>query len=150
VVDRLLASEQHGVRYARHWLDVLRYADVDERMLAAPGIYLWRDWIIGALNSDVPYDQFVRSQLTGDTSGPVPAEVTATSILMNAHPASAPENNEAGGLLEANSATGIASDAAHRKAIDKVMSELADNDSHDGPLAELMWNIIGTRRGKKS
>jgi hypothetical protein len=65
VVDRLLASPQHGVRYARHWLDVLRYADVDERMIAAPGIYLWRDWVINALNSDLPYDQFVRAQLTG-------------------------------------------------------------------------------------
>ena len=65
VVDRLLASPQHGVRYARHWLDVLRYADVDERMIAAPGIYLWRDWVIDALNSDLPYDQFVRAQLTG-------------------------------------------------------------------------------------
>jgi len=65
VVDRLLASEQHGVRYARHWLDVLRYADVDERMTAAPGIYLWRDWVIRAINQDLPYDQFVRAQLTG-------------------------------------------------------------------------------------
>ncbi len=65
VVDRLLASPQHGVRYARHWLDVLRYADVDERMIAAPGIYLWRDWVIQTLNSDLPYDQFVRAQLTG-------------------------------------------------------------------------------------
>jgi hypothetical protein len=65
VVDRLLANEQHGVRYARHWLDVLRYADVDERMIAAPGIYLWRDWVIHALNNDLPYDQFVRAQLTG-------------------------------------------------------------------------------------
>jgi hypothetical protein len=65
VVDRLLASPQHGVRYARHWLDVLRYADADERMIAAPGIYLWRDWVIGALNDDLPYDQFVRTQLTG-------------------------------------------------------------------------------------
>jgi len=65
VVDRLLASEQHGVRYARHWLDVLRYADADERMIAAPGISLWRDWMIHALNDDVPYDQFVRAQLTG-------------------------------------------------------------------------------------
>src|SRR5207249_306728 len=65
VVDRLLANEQHGVRYARHWLDVLRYADVDERMIAAPGIHLWRDWVIRALNSDLPYDQFVRAQLTG-------------------------------------------------------------------------------------
>ena len=65
VVDRLLASEQHGVRYARHWLDVLRYADADERMVAAPGIHYWRDWVIRALNSDLPYDQFVRAQLTG-------------------------------------------------------------------------------------
>lgn len=65
VVDRLLASEQHGVRYGRHWLDVLRYADVDEAMIAAPGIHLWREWVMRALNSDVPYDQFVCAQLTG-------------------------------------------------------------------------------------
>jgi uncharacterized protein DUF1553/uncharacterized protein DUF1549 len=65
LVDRLLASEQHGVRYARHWLDVLRYADLDENMLAASGIHLWRDWVIHALNRDLPYDQFVRAQLTG-------------------------------------------------------------------------------------
>jgi Protein of unknown function (DUF1553)/Protein of unknown function (DUF1549) len=65
VVDKLLASEQHGVRYARHWLDVLRYADADERMTAAAGIHYWRDWVIYALNSDIPYDQFVRTQLTG-------------------------------------------------------------------------------------
>jgi hypothetical protein len=65
VVDRLLASEQHGVRYGRHWLDVLRFADVDERMIAARGIHLWRDWVINALNDDLPYDQFVRAQLTG-------------------------------------------------------------------------------------
>ena len=65
VVDCLLASDQHGVRYGRHWLDVLRYADVDERMTASPGIYLWRDWVIRTLNEDIPYDQFVRAQLTG-------------------------------------------------------------------------------------
>jgi hypothetical protein len=65
VVDKLLDSEQHGVRYARRWLDVLRYADADERMYAAPGIHLWRDWVISALNSDMPYDEFVRAQLTG-------------------------------------------------------------------------------------
>ncbi len=65
VVDRLLASEQHGVRDARRWLDVMRYADADERMIAAPGIYLWREWVINALNDDLPYDQFVRTQLTG-------------------------------------------------------------------------------------
>jgi hypothetical protein len=65
VVDQLLSNEQHAVRYARHWLDVLRYADADERMTAAPGIYLWRDWVINALHDDLPYDQFVQIQLTG-------------------------------------------------------------------------------------
>ena len=65
VVDRLLADPQQGVRYGRHWLDVLRYADVDERMYAAAGIHYWRDWVIHELNRDIPYDQFVRAQLTG-------------------------------------------------------------------------------------
>ena len=65
LIDRLLASEQHGVRYGRHWLDVLRYADQEELMYSAPGIHYWRDWVINAINSDVPYDQFVRAQLTG-------------------------------------------------------------------------------------
>lgn len=68
VIDKLLASEQHGVRYGRRWLDVLRYADADERMYAAPGIHLWRDWVVSALNSDMPYDEFVRTQLTGHRS----------------------------------------------------------------------------------
>ena len=65
LIDRLLASEQYGVRYGRRWLDVLRYADAEERMYAAPGIHYWRDWVVNAVNSDVPYDQFVRAQLTG-------------------------------------------------------------------------------------
>ena len=59
VVDRLLADQQHGVRWTRHWLDILRYADQDSTMPAASGIYLWRDWVIGALNQDMPYDEFV-------------------------------------------------------------------------------------------
>ena len=69
VVDRLLASKQHGVRYARHWLDVLRYADVDDTMAAASGIHYWRDWVISAVNDDLPYDKFVRAQLTGYRDG---------------------------------------------------------------------------------
>ena len=66
VVDRLLASDQHGVRYGRRWLDVLRYADQDEFMPSETGIYLWRDWVIDALNQDLPYDQFVRAQICGN------------------------------------------------------------------------------------
>jgi hypothetical protein len=65
VVDRLLADKQHGVRWGRHWLDVLRYTDQDSGMPAASGIYLWRDWVISALNSDMPYDDFVRAQILG-------------------------------------------------------------------------------------
>jgi hypothetical protein len=68
VVARLLEDEQHAVRYARHWLDVLRYADTDERMRAAPGIYLWRDWVINALHDDLPYNEFVQVQLTARRS----------------------------------------------------------------------------------
>src|SRR4051794_35911868 len=96
VVDRLLASEQHGVRYARHWLDVLRYADVDERMVAAPGIYLWRDWVINALNDDIPYDQFVRAQLTGYRST-VRTQMSATGFRSRVEPR--PDDLFALGLL---------------------------------------------------
>lgn len=85
VVDRLLASEQHGVRYARHWLDVLRYADADEQMRAAPGLYLWRDWVINSLNDNIPYDQFVRAQLTGRRSA-TRTQMTATGVRVPVEP----------------------------------------------------------------
>lgn len=64
LLDRPLTHEQHGVRYARHLLDVLRYTDVVERVTASDGNHLWRDWMIRALNQDVPYDEFVRTQIT--------------------------------------------------------------------------------------
>jgi hypothetical protein len=96
VVDHLLASEQHGVRYARRWLDVLRYADIDERMIAADGIYLWRDWVVNALNDDVPYDQFVRAQLTGYRST-VRTQMSATGYRSKAEPR--PDDLFALGLL---------------------------------------------------
>lgn len=96
VVDHLLASPQYGVRYGRHWLDVLRYADADERMVAAPGIYLWRDWVITALNEDVPYDQFVRAQLTGYRST-VRTQISATGFRSRIPPLA--EDQFALGLL---------------------------------------------------
>ena len=81
VVERLLANPQHGVRWARHWLDVLRYADLDgldgSVMPASNGIYLWRDWVIGSLNRNLPYDQFVRAQILGNRYPP--ETVTADS-----------------------------------------------------------------------
>lgn len=85
LVDRLLASEQHGVRYGRHWLDVLRYADADDGMAAAGGIHLWRDWVIRVLNSDMPYDQFVATQLTGYRTG-ARQEVSAIGFQQRIEP----------------------------------------------------------------
>ena len=87
VVDRLLGSEQHGVRFGRRWLDVLRYADVDERMTAASGIHFWRDWVIRALNDDLPYDQFVRAQLTGYRSA-TRTQMSATGSARASSPGS--------------------------------------------------------------
>ncbi|MFN8684893.1 MAG: DUF1549 and DUF1553 domain-containing protein [Acidobacteriota bacterium] len=73
IVDRLLEDKQHGVRWARHWLDVLRYTDLDSFdgsiMPSAQGIHHWRDWVIQALNQDLPYDRFVRAQILGNRHG---------------------------------------------------------------------------------
>ncbi|GDY12828.1 hypothetical protein LBMAG53_17060 [Planctomycetota bacterium] len=67
VVDRLLASPRYGERWARHWLDLVRYADVltmegdtDNRS------FPYRDWVVNALNGDLPYNQFVQLQIAGD------------------------------------------------------------------------------------
>lgn len=68
VVDRLLKSERYGEQWARHWLDVVRYADTNsfERDGAKPNAWRFRDYVIRSFNSDKPYDQFVREQLAGD------------------------------------------------------------------------------------
>jgi hypothetical protein len=67
VVDRLLASPHHGERWARPWLDVARYADSNGYSIDAPRqIWKYRDWVVNALNRDLPYDQFVIEQLAGD------------------------------------------------------------------------------------
>ena len=68
VVDRLLASDRFGERWGRHWLDVARYADSVGRGRNYPFPYAWRyrNWVIDAFNSDMPYDQFVREQIAGD------------------------------------------------------------------------------------
>ncbi len=68
VVDRLLASPRHGERWGRHWLDVARYADsngMDENV-AMSNAWRYRDYVVRAFNSDLPYDQFVREQIAGD------------------------------------------------------------------------------------
>ncbi|MBL9171313.1 MAG: PSD1 domain-containing protein [Verrucomicrobiales bacterium] len=68
VVDRLLGSPRFGERWARHWLDLMRYAESrgHEGDYIIPNAYEYRDYVIRALNSDVPYDEFVREHLAGD------------------------------------------------------------------------------------
>jgi hypothetical protein len=68
VVDRLLQSPRFGERWARHWLDIVRYADSTGRAWNAPLIYAfrYRDWVIDALNADLPYTQFMAQQVAGD------------------------------------------------------------------------------------
>lgn len=69
VVDRLLASPQFGERWGRHWLDLARYADsngLDENFLFREA-WRYRNWVIDAMNADLPFDQFALQQIAGDT-----------------------------------------------------------------------------------
>lgn len=68
LVDRLLASPHYGERWARPWLDLARYADSDgyEKDQVRPYAWRYRHWLIGALNRDLPFDQFTLEQLAGD------------------------------------------------------------------------------------
>ncbi len=68
VVDRLLQSPRFGERWARHWLDVVRYADSVGRSWNAPftHAFRYRDWVIDSLNADKPYTRFIAEQLAGD------------------------------------------------------------------------------------
>ncbi|HEY1188111.1 MAG TPA: PSD1 and planctomycete cytochrome C domain-containing protein [Gemmata sp.] len=66
-VDRLLASPHYGERQARHWLDLARYADSNGYTIDGPRqIWAYRDWVINALNADMPFDRFTTEQLAGD------------------------------------------------------------------------------------
>ena len=74
IVDRLLESPHYGERWGRHWLDVVRFGEDDTRGLAEDGTgvehyptaYTYRDWVIEAFNTDMPYDRFVKGQLSAD------------------------------------------------------------------------------------
>ncbi|WP_261361683.1 PSD1 and planctomycete cytochrome C domain-containing protein [Rubinisphaera sp. JC750] len=68
VVDRLLASPHYGERWARHWLDVVRYAETNsfERDGTKPNAWKYRDYVIRSFNEDKPYNEFLREQLAGD------------------------------------------------------------------------------------
>ena len=72
VVDRLLASPHYGERWGRHWLDVARYGEDQAHTFEARHYtqgFRYRDWVVAALNDDMPYDEFVRAQLAADLIG---------------------------------------------------------------------------------
>src|SRR5258706_131164 len=67
LVERVLDSPHYGERWGRHWLDVARYADSNGYSIDAPrSIWKYRDWVVAALNADMPFDEFVVEQLAGD------------------------------------------------------------------------------------
>src|SRR5262245_49750736 len=85
LVDRLLKDQRYGERWARRWLDLARYADTNgyekDRQRS---IWPYRDWVIDALNADIPFDQFTIEQLAGDMlSSPTEAQRIATGFHRN-------------------------------------------------------------------
>ena len=93
VVDRLLASPHFGERWGRHWLDVARYADSDGYTIDAPRtMWKYRDWVIDAMNRDMPFDRFVIEQMAGDLlPNPTVSQLIATGFHRNT-----PSNYEGG------------------------------------------------------
>jgi mono/diheme cytochrome c family protein len=98
VVDTLLASPHFGERWGRHWLDLARYADSAGYLndTLRPYAYLYRDWVIDAVNKDQPFDQFTIEQLAGDL---LPNATLQQKIATGFHRNSL-KNDEAGADLE--------------------------------------------------
>ena len=93
VVDRLLASDGYGERWGRHWLDIARYSDTDGYTIDAPrDVWPYRDWVLKAINKDMPFDQFVIEQVAGDLlPNATNDQITATGFHRNT-----PSNFEGG------------------------------------------------------
>ena len=88
IVDRLLASPRYGERWARHWLDIARYADTSgdrqgggKRVPLYPHAWTYRDYVIDAFNRDLPYDQFVIEQIAADRLPEAKTEVSKLAAL---------------------------------------------------------------------
>jgi hypothetical protein len=88
IVDRLLASPRYGERWARHWLDVARYADTSgySNDFERPNAWRYRDYVIRAFNNDKPYDRFTKEQIAGDELYPGDAEALIATGFLRAGP----------------------------------------------------------------
>ncbi len=85
LVERLLESPHYGERWGRIWLDAARYADSDGyEKDKSRQVYFYRDWVIGAFNRDLPYNQFIIEQIAGDQlPGATQDQIVATGFLRN-------------------------------------------------------------------
>lgn len=96
VVDRLLASTRFGERMASEWMDLARFADTHGYQMDRPReMWPWRDWVIQAFNSNVPYDQFVTEQLAGDLLPRATKQQRLATAFNRLH-----NQNEEGGIVE--------------------------------------------------
>lgn len=88
VVDRLLASPRYGERWAQHWLDLVRYSETEgfKHDGLRQNAHRYRDYVISAFNSDLPYDRFVRQQLAGDELEPNNPEALVATGLIRLYP----------------------------------------------------------------
>lgn len=88
LVDRLLESSHYGERWARHWLDVVRFGESNGFEYDEPRDNFWyyRNWVIDALNADMPYDEFARQQIAGDAFKPNDLDAAAAAGFLVAGP----------------------------------------------------------------
>ncbi|MEY2725157.1 MAG: hypothetical protein RLZZ458_1024 [Planctomycetota bacterium] len=112
LVEQFLASPQFGERWARHWLDLARYADSHGfQRDDLRDIWAWRDWVIRAFNADMPFDQFTIEQLAGDLlPNPTESQRIATGFhrctTVNVEAGSLPEETRAEQLIDRVNTTG--------------------------------------------
>ena len=128
LVERLLASPHYGERWGRHWLDAARYSDSDgfEKDMRRTN-WFYRDWVIDAISSDKPYDEFIIEQIAGDLlPGAGQDEIVATGFLRNSmvneEGGADPEQFRVEGLFDRMDAIG--------KAILGLTSQCAQCHSH--------------------
>jgi hypothetical protein len=88
LIDRLLDGQHYGERWARHWLDLARFAESNGYAFDKdrPAAYHYRDFVIKALNADMPYDQFVKLQIAGDQLAPLEFDAQAATGFLAAGP----------------------------------------------------------------
>ncbi len=113
LVDRLLSSPHFGERWGRHWLDKARYADSDgyEKDRPRPNAWRYRDWVIDAVNADMPFDKFTIKQLAGDLLPDAsPSEKLATAFhrqtLTNTEGGTDPEEFRVKAVFDRTETTG--------------------------------------------